>query len=94
MTLSIQKLIDDTLKNPKGSWSMKRLTIFVVLVFTLGLGAFIVLSDLILKVEVNKFAIGVFDSLLLFLATLMGLTEFGKKIENKNTKEEEEETDA
>ena len=69
---------------------MKRLTIFLVLFLTLFLGAFIVLSDLVLKVEVNKWASGVFDSLLLFLATLIGVTEFGKKITNKETKTEEE----
>ena len=69
---------------------MKRLTAFVVMVFVLALGAFIVLSDLVLKVEVNKWASGVFDSLLLFLATLMGVTEFGKKMTNKETKTEEE----
>ena len=69
---------------------MKRLTVFVVLVLTLFLGAFIVLSDLVLKVEVNKWASGVFDSLLLFLAALMGVTEFGKKMINKEIKTDEE----
>ena len=68
---------------------MKRLTIFLVLFLTLFLGAFIVLSDLVLKVEVNKWASGVFDSLLLFVATLMGVTEFGKKMTNKEIKTEE-----
>ena len=86
---TIKNIINDTLKS-RGKWSMKRLTAFVVMVFVLALGAFIVLSDLVLKVEVNKWASGVFDSLLLFLATLMGVTEFGKKMTNKETKTEEE----
>ena len=81
-------IINDTLKS-RGKWSMKRLTVFVVLVLTLILGAFIVLSDLVLKVEVNKYAQGIFDALLLFLATLMGVTEFGKKLTNKEIKTEE-----
>ena len=85
---TIKNIIDDTLKS-RGKWSMKRLTIFLVLFLNLFLGAFIVLSDLVLKVEVNKWASGVFDSLLLFLATLMGVTEFGKKMTNKETKTEE-----
>ena len=85
---TIKNIINDTLKS-RGKWSMKRLTAFVVMVFVLALGAFIVLSDLVLKVEVNKWASGVFDSLLLFLATLMGVTEFGKKMTNKETKTEE-----
>lgn len=70
---------------------MKRLTILVVLIFTLNLGAFIVLSDLILKSEVNRWASGIFDSLLIFLATLMGIAEFGKKLTDKSPKIEEEE---
>ena len=86
---TIKNIINDTLKS-RGKWSMKRLTVFVVLVLTLILGAFIVLSDLVLKVEVNKYAQGIFDSLLLFLATLMGVTEFGKKLTNKEIKTEEE----
>jgi len=86
---TIENIINDTLKS-RGKWSMKRLTVFVVLVLTLFLGAFIVLSDLVLKVEVNKWASGVFDSLLLFLAALMGVTEFGKKMINKEIKTEEE----
>ena len=85
---TVKNIINDTLKS-RGKWSMKRLTIFLVLFLTLFLGAFIVLSDLVLKVEVNKWASGVFDSLLLFLATLMGVTEFGKKMTNKETKTEE-----
>ena len=85
---TIKNIINDTLKS-RGKWSMKRLTAFVVMLFVLALGAFIVLSDLVLKVEVNKWASGVFDSLLLFLATLMGVTEFGKKMTNKETKTEE-----
>ena len=85
---TIKNIINDTLKS-RGKWSMKRLTIFLVLILTLFLGAFIVLSDLVLKVEVNKWASGVFDSLLLFLATLMGVTEFGKKMTNKEIKTEE-----
>jgi hypothetical protein len=86
---TVKNIINDTLKS-RGKWSMKRLTIFVALFLTLILGAFIVLSDLVLKVEVNKYAQGIFDSLLLFLATLMGVTEFGKKLTNKETKTEEE----
>lgn len=85
---TIKNIINDTLKS-RGKWSMKRLTIFLVLFLTLILGAFIVLSDLILKVEVNKYTQGIFNSLLLFLATLMGVTEFGKKMTNKEIKTEE-----
>lgn len=84
----INKIIDDTLKS-RGKWSMKRLTAFVVVLFILILGSFIVLSDLVLEKEVNKYSIEVFNSLLIFEATLMGISEFGKKITNKELKTEE-----
>ena len=69
---------------------MKRLTAFVVMLFVLALGVFIVISDKILVREVNRYAIDVFQSLLFFEAALMGINEFGKKLENKETKTEEE----
>ena len=68
---------------------MKRLTAFVVMLFVLALGVFIVVSDLVLKVEVNRYAIDVFQSLLFFEAALMGINEFGKKLTNKEIKTEE-----
>ena len=85
---TIKNIINDTLKS-RGKWSMKRLTAFVVMIFVLALGVFIVVSDLVLKVEVNKYAIDVFQSLLFFEAALMGINEFGKKLENKEQKTEE-----
>ena len=86
---TIKNIIDDTLKS-RGKWSMKRLTAFVVMLFVLALGVFIVISDKILDREVNRYAIDVFQSLLFFEAALMGINEFGKKLENKETKTEEE----
>ena len=68
---------------------MKRLTAFVVMVFVLALGVFIVISDKILDREVNRYAIDVFQSLLFFEAALMGINEFGKKLENKELKTDE-----
>jgi hypothetical protein len=86
---TIKNIINDTLKS-RGKWSMKRLTAFVVMVFVLALGVFIVVSDKILDREVNRYAIDVFQSLLFFEAALMGINEFGKKLENKEQKTEEE----
>ncbi len=84
---TIKNIINDTLKS-RGKWSMKRLTAFVVMVFVLALGVFIVVSDKILVREINRYSIDVFQALLLFEATLMGITEFGKKIMNKENKAE------
>ena len=85
---TIKNIINDTLKS-RGKWSMKRLTAFVVMLFVLALGVFIVISDKILVREVNRYAIDVFQSLLFFEAALMGINEFGKKLENKEQKTEE-----
>ena len=86
---TIKNIINDTLKT-RGKWSMKRLTAFVVINFVLTLGTFIIVSDKLLDREVNRYAIDVFNSLLIFLATLMGIAEFGKKLANKDLKSEEE----
>ena len=77
------KLINDTLKNPQGVWSLKRIMALGVLVLDLILGIFIVISDKILKTPINIYAIEVFNGLLLFVATAIGITEFGKKFLNK-----------
>lgn len=84
----MKKILDDTLK-VNGNYSMKRITAFVIIIFILVLGSFIVISDKILEKEVNRYAIEVFESLLIFEATLMGIAEFGKKLKNKESKIEE-----
>jgi hypothetical protein len=87
----MKKLINDTLKE-KGKYSRKSLTVLVTFLFILALGTFIVISDKILEKEVNRYAIDVFNSLLVFLTLLMGLTEAGKKLLNKNESVNEEES--
>lgn len=83
------KIIDDTLK-VNGKWSRKSLTVLVTFVFILMLGTFIVISDKILKKEVNKYAIEVFNSFLVFETLLMGLSEASKKFVNKQFPVKEE----
>ncbi len=85
--IKIQKIINDTLKTPRGKWSRKSLTILTTFIFVLILGTFIVVSDKFLDKEVNSYAIQVFNSLLLFLTALMGLTEASKKVLNKTESE-------
>jgi di/tricarboxylate transporter len=89
--MNMKKLINDTLKE-KGKYSRKSLTVLVTFLFILALGTFIVISDKILEKEVNRYAIDVFNSLLVFLTLLMGLTEAGKKLLNKNESVNEEES--
>lgn len=80
----MKKIINDTLKT-NGKWSRKSLTILTTFIFILMLGTFIVISDKILEKEVNRYAISVFDSLLVFEGLLMGLSEASKKFINKQT---------
>ena len=84
------KILNDILKSPAEKYSMKRIIIFVVMVFILLLGTFIVLSDKVLEHEVNRYAIDVFDGLLIFVASLLGLAEVGKKFLNKVEQKDEE----
>jgi len=85
----MKKVINDTLKT-NGKWSRKSLTILTTFVFILALGTFIVISDKILEKEVNRYAIDVFDSLLVFESLLMGLSEASKKFVNKQEPVKEE----
>ncbi len=85
----MKKVINDTLKT-NGKWSRKSLTILTTFVFILALGTFIVISDKILEKEVNRYAINVFDSLLVFESLLMGLSEASKKFINKQEPVKEE----
>jgi hypothetical protein len=85
----MKKVINDTLKT-NGKWSRKSLTILTTFVFILALGTFIVISDKILEKEVNRYAIDVFNSLLVFESLLMGLSEASKKFVNKQEPVKEE----
>jgi len=75
-------LLNDILKE-NNIYSQKRVYAFIVLILTLLLGAFIVVSDKILDKVVNPYAIQVFDSLLLFLGVLISAAVVDKKLTNK-----------
>ena len=84
------KLFDDLLKY-NNKYSRKSIIVIATFVFVLLLGTFIVISDKILEKEVNRYAIEVFNSLLIFLGTSLSLTTLDKKIASPNTKIKEEE---
>lgn len=88
----MKKLIKDLLQSPSGKYSRKSFMIFVTFGFTILLGAFIVISDKILDKEINRYGIDVFNSLLLFLATMSGFSIYDKKVENKSVPNVTEET--
>lgn len=85
----LDKIVNDTLMT-NGRWSRKSLTTVTTFIFVLSLGTFIVISDKILDKPVNGYAITVFQSLLVFLGALMGITEVGKKFSNKQVPINEE----
>ena len=77
------KFINDTLKNPDGVWSFKRVLALFILIFDVLLGIWIVISDFVLIREINRYAIDVFVGFLAFVLTLLGYTELSKKFANK-----------
>ena len=71
---SIRKFLDDTLKE-NSSWSMKRICVAVLLPYYILLTTYIVISDRILGEKVvNPYAIQISDSVLVFIATALGMT--------------------
>ena len=87
----MKKIFIDTLQSPNGKWSRKSLTLFVSFVISIILGVYIVIAPQ-LNVSINEYAKGVFDSFMLLVAALSGITVVDKFTPVKsNTKEEEKE---
>jgi len=84
----MKKLINDLLKSPSGKYSRKSVIIIITFLVTLSLGAYIVIAEVL-----NTYASGVFNSLLLFLGALLGISVFDKKVENKSVPNITEETE-
>jgi len=76
------KLLNDILKE-NGIYSIKRVTAFIILIFDLMLGVFIVISDKVLDKVVNPYAIQVFNSLLAAVMTLIIASVVDKKFTTK-----------
>lgn len=84
-----RKIINDTLKE-KGRWSRTSLTTLVAFSFMLLIGTFIVMSDSVLNVEINRYAIDVFDTMVFLVGALTGFNITDKKIPNKINRHQEE----
>ena len=81
------KILHDTLKSPNGKWSRKSLTLFISFILSIVLGSYIVIAPHF-KVIINQYAIEVFNSFMLLVATLSGITVADKFTPNKEDKEE------
>lgn len=76
--MKLNKIIDDTLKNPNGKWSRKSLTMLVSFMMCILIGTYIVISNYITETEINKYAIEVFYGFLLLSGGTSALTVYDK----------------
>ena len=79
-------MLKDTLTSPDGTTSRKSLILMISFFVTILIAIWIVASEPITKIPVNDQAIGVFNSLLIFVSTLTGFTVVDKKISNQQPK--------
>ena len=71
-------IINDTLKS-NGKWSRKSLTMFVSMCASVLIGGYIVVSDYIIQKAINPYAIDVFQTFMVLVGTLSGITVWDKK---------------
>jgi len=83
----MKKFLSDILKEPDGKYSRKSFFMIVAFLIAMLLGLFIVVSDYFLEQEINRYAIDIFDTLLLFSAGISGLSLLDKKTKDKNKEE-------
>lgn len=85
MKEKINKIIDDTLKSPKGKWSRKSLTMFVAFIVAIFQGFYIVIKH-------EEYAVEVFFG---FLAVSLGnsILALHDKIKDREKKVDEEITE-
>lgn len=86
----LKKVINDTLKE-NGKWSRTSLTTLISFLFMITVGIYIVISDSVLNVEINRYAIDVFDTMVVLVGTMTGFIITDKKITNKVNRYENEE---
>ena len=74
----MKKLIQDTLQSPDGKWSRTSLTMLVSFFLGITVGITIVYNSSFLGVTDNRDAIAVFDSFMLLVFGLSGITVANK----------------
>ena len=74
----MEKLIKDTLQTPSGKWSRTSLTMLVSFGIAIIIGVTIVYNSYFLGVTDNRDAIAVFDSFMLLVFGLSGVTVANK----------------
>lgn len=82
----LDKLVNDTLKEPDGRYSRKSLTTFASFTLAALVGIFIVVSNYFFKEEINRYAIDVFYGFLLLSGGATAATVY-EKLKNKSIEE-------
>lgn len=85
--MGTKKVITDILTD-NGRYSIKRVYSAVVLTYAMLFATYIVVSDYLLKEEINRYAIEVLELMILFTGGLIGMDEFKKKLDTKTTKKQ------
>lgn len=75
------KVFVDTLTQNE-RWSRKSIMLIISFTMTIITGGVIVISGTLLGKEVSRAAVDIFDSLLIFVCILSGVTVVDKKIKN------------
>lgn len=83
--MGLKTVLNDILKSD-GKYSIKRVYSMIVLVYAMLFATYIVVSDYVLESEVNRYAIEVLETMILFTGGLIGMDEFNKKLIGKNKK--------
>lgn len=83
--MGVKKVLTDILKSG-GRYSIKRVYSAIVLIYSMMFATYIVVSDYILKEEINRYAIEVLELMVLFTGGLIGMDEFQKKLVDKTAK--------
>ena len=77
------KIIRDTLQQG-GRWSRKSLTMFTSMVAGLVIGFYISFSNLITERPLNPAAVDVFQTFMVLVGTLSGITVWDKNVSKKS----------
>lgn len=86
--MGLKKVLTDILQSG-GRYSIKRVYSAIVLIYSMMFATYIVISDYILKEEINRYAIEVLELMILFTGGLIGMDEFQKKLVDKTSKNKE-----
>lgn len=87
---TLQKIIDDTLKDSKGKWSRQSLTFLTSFVVSIILGAILTGASFYLNITINPIAENVFNSFMTLTGVMSGTSIASKLVEAKKAEKENE----